>query len=168
MKLSFSAVLLTLAVADPSGEAAKWCNQFENPTKQIRGCTEYIRQGTAPGPNLAIAYINRGIAYASQRQLRRAIADFNEAIRLAPDNPLPYYNRANAYFDRKDYQRAIADFSAAIERDPSFALAYYNRALAYEKLSNRPKAIADLQKALELDPDSVTVKSRLRKLGVND
>jgi tetratricopeptide (TPR) repeat protein len=168
VKLSFSAVLLTLAVADPSGEAAQLCNQFENPAKQIQGCTEYIRQASAPGPNLAIAYINRGIAYASQRQFRRAIADFNEAIRLAPDSPLPYYNRANTHFDRKDYKQAIADFTAAIERDPTLALAYYNRALAYEKLSNRAKAIADLQKALELDPDSVTVKSRLRKLGVSN
>src|SRR5262245_58333794 len=96
VNLPLSTFLLVLTVADASGDAASRCNQFEDRAQQIKGCTEYIRQGTAPGPNLAIAYTNRGIAHASNRRFKLAIADFTEAIRLTPDSPLPYYNRANA------------------------------------------------------------------------
>ncbi len=154
----------TSAESDNSIEA---CNQFEDTERQIRGCTEYIRSSKALGQNLAVAYTNRGIAYASRGDHKRALADFSEAIRLAPDSPFPYYNRGNAYYDRKEYARALADFDAAIERGPELALAYYNRGLTHQKLGHRDKSIEDYQKALSLDPGSQAAKERLHKLGVH-
>jgi tetratricopeptide (TPR) repeat protein len=168
VKLSLSTILLVTAAANAVSDAATSCNQFEDKARQIKGCTEYIRQGAAPGPNLAVAYTNRGIAYASTKRLKLAIADFSEAIRLAPDNPFPYYNRANAYFDREDYKQAIVDFDAAIALDADFTLAYYNRGVTYERLGDRAKAIESFEKALELNPQLEAVKIRLRKLGVNN
>jgi tetratricopeptide (TPR) repeat protein len=166
VKLLVATLVVALGAAEAADDPAGACNRFEDPARQIRGCTEYIRRGKAPGPNLAVAYTNRGIAYAARGHIERAIADFDEAIRLAPDSPFPYYNRANAHYDRKDYRRALGDYDAAIERDPDFALAYYNRGLARERLGRRSEAIADFQKALELDPDATAVKDRLRRLGV--
>ena len=154
----------TSAESDNSIEA---CNQFDDTGRQIRGCTAYNRSGKALGQNLAVAYTNRGIAYASRGDQQRALADFSEAIRLAPDNPFPYYNRGNAYYDRKEYARALADFDAAIERGPELALAYYNRGLVHQKLGHRDKSIEDYQKALSLDPGSQAAKERLQKLGVH-
>ena len=155
-----------LAAAEPENPVAA-CNQFEDRARQIRGCTEYIRTGKALGPNLAVAYTNRGIAYASQGDDKRALADFTEAIRLAPDSPFPYYNRGNAYYDRKEYERALADYDAAIARGPDMALAYYNRGLVHQKLGHRAKSIEDFQKALSLDPGSQAAKDRLHKMGVH-
>lgn len=155
-----------LAAAEPDDPVAA-CNQFEDRARQIRGCTDYIRTGKALGPNLAVAYTNRGIAYASQGEHKRALADFTEAIRLAPDSPFPYYNRGNAYYDRKEYARALADFDAAIAREPEMALAYYNRGLVHQKLGHRNKSIEDFQKALSLDPGSQAAKDRLRRLNGN-
>ncbi len=48
-------------------------------------------------PEYARAYNNRGIVYRSHGQHERAIEDYNEAIRLDPQNPLPYTNRGVAY-----------------------------------------------------------------------
>ncbi len=48
-------------------------------------------------PEYAAAYNNPGIAYRSLGQHERAIEDYNEAIRLNPQNPLPYTNRGVAY-----------------------------------------------------------------------
>lgn len=155
-----------LALAD-SGDPVADCNQFEDRARQIRGCTAYIRTGKALGPNLAVAYTNRGIAYASQGEHKRALADFTEAIRLAPDSPFPYYNRGNAYYDLKDYARALADYDAAIARGPDMALAYYNRGLVHQKLGHRDRSIEDFQKALSLDPRSQAAKDRLNKLGIH-
>ncbi len=150
------------ATADPAAD----CNRFENQTKQIRGCTEYIRRGGGLSENLAVAYTNRGIAYASRGDGKRALADFGEAIHLSPDSPYPYYNRANTYYDLKDFRRALNDYSAAIERAPELALAFYNRGLTYEKLGDRAKSIEDFQQALSLDPGSHAAKQQLDKLGI--
>ena len=48
-------------------------------------------------PEYARDYNNRGIAYRPLGQDERAIEDYNEAIRLNPQNPLPYTNRGVAY-----------------------------------------------------------------------
>lgn len=159
-------VLLPGLAAAQSENPIADCNQFEDRARQIRGCTAYIRTGKALGPNLAVAYTNRGIAYASQGDLKRALADFTEAIRLAPDSPFPYYNRGNAYYDLKKYEKALADYTAAIERGPEMALAYYNRGLAHQRLGHRKESIEDFQKALSLDPSSQAARDRLHKLGV--
>lgn len=158
--------LSTVASADAADSIAS-CNQFEDTARQIRGCTEYIRGGKALGQNLAVAYTNRGIAHASRGDHKRALADFSEAIRLAPDSPFPYYNRGNAYYDRTEYARALADYDAAIERGPELALAYFNRGLTHQKLGHRGKSIEDYQKALSLDPGSQAAKERLHKLGIH-
>jgi tetratricopeptide (TPR) repeat protein len=59
-------------------------------------------------PNLAVAYNDRGLAYADKKEYDRAIADFSEAIRLDPKYALAYYYRAVAYrrIGREDLAKA--------------------------------------------------------------
>ena len=74
------------------------------------------------------AYNNRGIAYGSKGDYDRAIADYNEAIRLDPKiTPSPTTTAALAYNGKGDYDRAIADYNEAIRLDPKYAAAYNNR-----------------------------------------
>ena len=42
-------------------------------------------------------------------QYQRAIEDYNEAIRLKPNNAIAYANRCGAYCGLGQYQRAIED-----------------------------------------------------------
>ena len=48
-----------------------------------------------------------------ERDYKGAIEDFNEAIRLDPNNAIAYYNRGVARYSFKDYQGAIEDFRQA-------------------------------------------------------
>ncbi len=50
-----------------------------------------------------MALNNRGIAYRNQGKYDRAIADFDEAIKLKPDYAVAMYNRGTAYYDKLDY-----------------------------------------------------------------
>ena len=47
--------------------------------------------------DLAASYCNRGVAYARERRFNTAIRDYNEAVRLEPNEGLYYHNRGVAY-----------------------------------------------------------------------
>ena len=81
----------------------------------------------AADPKDAAGYNKRGIAWSEKRDYERAIADYNEALRLNPQYHFAYYNRGNAWRSKRDYERAIADYSEALRINPQYALAYANR-----------------------------------------
>ena len=81
---------------------------------------------------------------------RRAIVDYDEAIRLQPDLAYAYNNRGAAYADLGRYAEAIVDYDEAIQLQPDLADAYNNRGNAYYGLGQYEKAITDLETALEL------------------
>src|SRR5450755_2574949 len=56
-----------------------------------------------------------------------AIASFERAIRVNPNNANAYLYRGIAYRSRGEYEQALSDFDRAIELDPNNAEAYNNR-----------------------------------------
>jgi tetratricopeptide (TPR) repeat protein len=70
-------------------------------------------------PNVALAYINRGVAYGRKGAFDRAIADYTKAIALDRKYTLAYTNRGVAYAKKGDKEQAIADFRKALEIRPS-------------------------------------------------
>jgi len=89
----------------------------------------------------------------NEEESGKAIADYSEAIEVAPDSADAYYNRGDAYDEMGEYGKAIADYSKAIELDPNHASAYYNRGCAYGEIGAYDKAIPDYNKAIELNPN---------------
>src|SRR5260370_3435015 len=90
----------------------------------------------------------------------RAIADYGEAIRLAPDSGDYHRGRGHAYFlrgrshgDTSDYRRAVRDFTAALAIDTSVwspqSLPYRYRGLAHVQLGALDLAIADFTHSLQ-------------------
>ena len=73
---------------------------------------------------------NRGLNYQANGDYDRAIADFNEAIRLQPKANF-LTNRGDAYNHKGDYDRAIENYDRALSLNPTFTLAYNNRGVAY-------------------------------------
>jgi tetratricopeptide (TPR) repeat protein len=84
-----------------------------SPDQKLTSCTAVIAAKQETPQNLAIAFTNRGNAYVNKRDLDRAIADFDEAIRLDPKNAFPLNARGFAQ-NKSQYDRAIADFDQAI------------------------------------------------------
>ena len=72
------------------------CEQNRDLDRVISGCTALIRSGQYSGKDLVWAYGNRGNAYADLGEHRRAIEDFDQALRLDPGYAHAYANRANA------------------------------------------------------------------------
>jgi tetratricopeptide (TPR) repeat protein len=106
-------------------------------------------------------YNIRGLAYDSKGGHNRAIADYDEAIRLDPKNAKAYYNRGASYYDKGELDRAITDYGEAIRLDPKHADTYVNRGLAYDRKGEHDRAIADYDEAIRLGPkDAPTYYNR--------
>ncbi len=129
------------------------CEQDGDPDLGITSCTAVIHSGQYSGKDLAAAYNNRGSDYVGLGEYRRAIEDFDEALRLDPDFTLAYNNRGLAYGDLGELRRAIEDYDQALRIDPGYAVAYYKRGNAYYNLSEYRRAIEDFDQAARLDPD---------------
>ena len=82
-----------------------------------------------------------------------AIADFDSAIRLNPDDAAAYLNRGSAKGQLGQRFAAIADYDSTIRLNPDYANAYYNRGLAKYNLGQHFAAIADFDSAIRLNPD---------------
>jgi tetratricopeptide (TPR) repeat protein len=86
---------------------------------------------TPLGASQAAAYIARGLAYETEKDYDRAIADFGKAITLDPKNALAYFGSGSAHYGKGDYDRAVADYSEAIRLGNKSALMYDTRGRAY-------------------------------------
>src|SRR5260221_14601417 len=61
--------------------------------ERIAGCTATIEAKSKTGRSLAEAYCNRGFALTEQRELDRAVADLDEAIKIDPTFACSFSNR---------------------------------------------------------------------------
>lgn len=73
--------------------------------------TEEIQKNPKDARYKARAYVSRGIAYAGKLEYDKAIADYNEALRLSPKFSSAYYNRGVAYEEMGEHEKAKADFA---------------------------------------------------------
>ena len=124
-----------------------------HPDIRIIACTRNIQSGRFTGRNLAIAFTNRGLAYKSKGLWNRAIADYDEAIRLMPEMVFAFNNRGNAYYHKGQFERALRDYDEAIRLMPEFSQAFGNRGNVYRKKGRLDRAIKDYDKAIHLNPE---------------
>jgi tetratricopeptide (TPR) repeat protein len=51
-------------------------------------------------PYRAYPYLGRGQLYLNNKEFDKAIADFNEAVKIAPGSPIGHFRRAEAYYGK--------------------------------------------------------------------
>jgi tetratricopeptide (TPR) repeat protein len=121
-----------------------------NDDEAIRLFTK-VFDAKASTPMLYYDHVGRGIAYVRKHQTEQAIADFDEAVKLKPDDMDARFRRGGARVELKQFQGAIEDFNAVIDKDPMNAGAYRLRGFSYNVLDKTSEAAADNDKACELD-----------------
>jgi len=99
-------------------------------------------------------YGYRGNARYYQQNLTGAIADFDEFIRINPNDAIAYYNRGNARGDSGDLAGALADYDAALLLDPDDPLIYYNRGVERYRSGDMEGALADYNETIRLNPEA--------------
>jgi tetratricopeptide (TPR) repeat protein len=152
--------------------------------RQIKGRVDLAIEDSdkAIGLNrrLAAAFFARANAYRDKAQWDfdayladgiyedRAIADYDEGLRLEPNNAAALRNRGFLNAKRQRYDRAIEDFDEAIRLDPNVAASFSGRAYALRFVGQYDRAIADYRKALTLQLDEMSrsqIETVLKQLG---
>ncbi|HKN32933.1 MAG TPA: tetratricopeptide repeat protein [Terriglobales bacterium] len=98
MRLRSLLVLLLLAIptfvsAQSTPDADFCAGSAGTVDDRIAACTSAITSGRLSAASLAVAFRNRGNAWSAKGDKDRAIADYNEAIRLYPKSATAYRNR---------------------------------------------------------------------------
>ena len=98
------------------------------------------------------AYIGRGEVLLPQKQLDQALADFDKALEIAPNDAYARRFRGFVFVSKSEWQKAIDDYTIVIQKVPDDGGAYERRAFAYRNLKKYKEAIADYTKAIAIDP----------------
>jgi lipoprotein NlpI len=85
----------------------------------------------------------------------KAIADFDEALKLDPKNASAYNNRGNAKNEKGDADGAVEDFNAAIKQNARYAAAYFNRGNALAAKGEAKRALKDYDTAIKYNKRNV-------------
>lgn len=86
--------------------------------------------------------------YSIQGKYKNAIAEFNEIIRLNPDDGYSYICRGSLYGNEKQYELALNDFNNAVRVDFREGLTY--RGLLYSKIGHIELALNDFNNAITI------------------
>ncbi len=82
-----------------------------------------------------------------------AIASYDQALKLKPDDDEAWNNRGNALAKLQRYEEAIASFDQALKHKPDDHYAWDNRGYALRQSERYEEAIANFDQALKYKPD---------------
>jgi tetratricopeptide (TPR) repeat protein len=99
-----------------------------------------------------------------QEQEDKKLADFDEAVRLAPDDVTLLRARGLTLADLDRNEAALADFNKAIELEPTHAPTLEAKAIVLAQLKRYDEAVAALNKVKELSPKSLSPLLHLAKV----
>src|SRR5262249_47970981 len=134
-----------------------------------------LQQALTHGYITADAHDCLGDCFFYFKQYDAALAAYDEAIRLAPEDGRYYVSRGSVLYQKgqideergiTDYQegqldRDLSDLSIGLRLAPEFSLGYFWRGLVLLEKKEFKKALDDFDQALRLNPDDpVTHSSR--------
>ena len=150
----FLAGAIALFAANASAQGRNViCSLTSKPSDDlIRSCSVRIASGDDIGRPLAESYLARGRAYMAKSKYEQGLADFNQAVKAAPDYVLALRSRANAHLRMANYDAAIKDYTDALWLAPEDVGLLHERAQAYEGKGDFKRASIDYGEVMRLKP----------------
>jgi tetratricopeptide (TPR) repeat protein len=96
------------------------------------------------------AFVNRANVRSLTGNRAGALADWQEALRLDPNDPVVFKNRGGEYIDDGRFQLALDDYNRYLSLRPDDDEAYIVRSTLYEDLGDPQRARSDRETAQEL------------------
>ena len=123
---------------------------FAIPTSRIQALLATVRQGSSSNREATI-FIANGLVQTRKGNYRKAIENYNQAIRLEPQSAIAYINRASAQVSLKNDRLALEDYTHALQLNSNYSLAYWGRGRVFMSLKNYEKTIEDFNSAIRVN-----------------
>jgi protein O-mannosyl-transferase len=117
------------------------------------------------GPRRDVVLVRLGIVYGIQKNHRKAVEYYEQAIEENPFYADAHYNLGVALGNIKERDRAIEEYRKAISIDPAMMQAHANLGILLANAGRREEAIEAFQKLLKVDPMNDLAGNALRLLG---
>ncbi|HEY3947469.1 tetratricopeptide repeat protein [Phenylobacterium sp.] len=176
------------SLGDATGALAEYDRAIKGPGDADRALVDrgrlLVRQGRfADGRddfNRALGHNSRNVEALAARghswvvegkskRAKAALADFDAALAIAPDNPTALNARGDFYLAELKPELAIADFDKALAANPKDDVVLFNRGVAWKQMNRYDRALRDFNAALRItpgDPMTLTAKGdTYRELG---
>jgi eukaryotic-like serine/threonine-protein kinase len=128
---------------------AKAQSQLNDYPAALETCTTALKHYQSPQ-----LWNCKALTLYSLQEYEAAIAAYNQALKIAPDNIWLWNNRGEAYTRLQQYDSAIRDFKKTIELDPKRSFVPWNNlGKLYYQEKNYQKAIEAYYEALAIKPD---------------
>lgn len=119
-------------------------------TEAITLYTDALRDKRLTNDRKGVILTERGVVHARLNDPARAIADFNQAATLFPENAVTYNNRGAFLVSLGAVDEGLKDFDRALLLAPGYVAAWNNRAAAHARSGRRYAALADYTRAIRL------------------
>jgi tetratricopeptide (TPR) repeat protein len=123
--------------------------------------TAVQRVGTIEERHWTLLYA-RGIALERAKQWDRAEQDFEQALKLKPDQPQVLNYLGYSWIEQgRHYDRALQMIEKAVQQRPSDGYIVDSLGWVHYRLGNFPEAVRYLERAVELRPGDPTINDHL-------
>lgn len=119
-------------------------------TDDYAGSLEALDELEQLTPGKASVCISRGLTLTKKGDADSAIAEYEKAIAIDPQNAVPYFEIGGLYRAKGDLVKAVEYYSKAVEKDPKPVI-YYTRGLVRNEALDYDGAIEDYTQAVKLD-----------------
>jgi len=149
--------------ADAHRELGWLLNQTE-PSAQAE---YHLRRSLEVNPEDPWTRVYLGNLLWARGDIPAAIPEFQQAIKLMPDQALPLWSLANVYENQEQWKDAEELYERAVASEPEDSVAHMNFGRMLKKKGDKAKAEAHLRTALALDPAYEQARKLLADLQSN-
>ena len=119
-----------------------------------------FKQAIALDNKYVDAYVNLGVVYYQLGRFSDALAQYDAALAITPDDADIHHNRGAAYAqealqsqtpDEALLDKAVEEFQRALEINPSLPQAYFSLGVVYDLRGQKVEALAMFKRFQELD-----------------
>ncbi|WP_432810380.1 tetratricopeptide repeat protein [Pantanalinema sp. GBBB05] len=125
--------------------------------EKIHALTRQLEQLKSTNSQLSFTandYVEQGKALYFENRYEEAIACYDKAIQMEPENAKAWLSRGAILAKLQQYEPAIAAYDRALQVKPDGSEAWFGRGTVLAKLQRFDEAIAAYDKAIQLKPDS--------------
>jgi tetratricopeptide (TPR) repeat protein len=120
---------------------------------KFRLAADYYGELIKKDPTIFEYYLSRGAILLNElKNYKAAVKDFDQMIKLNPNEPAGFYNRATAFLFQSDWKKAKSDYDSALRLKPDLVEAYLNRGIVNLNLKDYEAALVDFNRGIELAP----------------